>query len=181
MNVGQIKLVAMDIDGVLTDGSIIIGSNGFEAKSFNARDGLGLNILLKLGYEVLWITGRNSDIVVQRAKEIKIKHLRQGVVNKVQAIEELLTELNMNWENVLYIGDDLNDLLPLKKAAFACTVSNAGPEVKQVSDYITKAPGGAGAVREIIELFLKNEKRWPDALKLYLNPAREANSKGDVQ
>jgi 3-deoxy-D-manno-octulosonate 8-phosphate phosphatase (KDO 8-P phosphatase) len=175
----KIRLIA--VDGVLTDGSIIIGSNGFEAKSFNARDGLGLNILLKLGYEVLWVTGRSSDIVEHRAGELHIPHLLQGVVDKVQAIEELLVKINLSWENVMYIGDDLNDLGPLRKAALACTVNNACLEVKQYADYIAKVEGGAGAVREIIELFLKHEKRWPEALSLYTNPNRQTHSKGEVQ
>ena len=178
---GQIRLIAMDVDGVLTDGSIIIGSNGFEAKSFNARDGLGLNILLKLGYEVLWITGRSSDIVEHRASELHIPYLLQGVVNKVQAIEELLTKLNIGWENVMYIGDDLNDLVSLQKAELSCTVNTACSEVKQQADYIAKAAGGAGAVREIIELFLKQEKRWPEAVALYLNTNRQTKAKGEVQ
>lgn len=177
----QIRLIAMDVDGVLTDGSIVIGTNGFEAKSFNARDGLGLNILIKLGYEVLWITGRSSEIVERRAKELHIPHLLQGVVNKVQAIEELLAQLHLGWENVMYIGDDLNDLGSLQKAALSCTVNNACLEVKQAADYITKTAGGAGAVREIIELFLKHEKRWPEALILYANTNHQPQSKGEVQ
>lgn len=169
---GQIKLIAMDVDGVLTDGGIIIGTGGFEAKRFDARDGLGLNILITLGYKVLWVTGRRSDIVAKRAAELNITYLRQGVVNKVQAIGELLAESGLGWGNVLYIGDDLNDLLPLKKAALACTVANAPPEVKQAAGYVAKTTGGAGAVREIIESFLKQEKRWPEALALYLDPDR---------
>ena len=178
---GKIRLIAMDVDGVLTDGSIIFGSNGFEAKNFNARDGLGLNILVKLGYEVAWVTGRNSDIVERRAAELHIPHLLQGVVNKVQAIEGLLQELNLGWDNVLYIGDDLNDLGPLQKAAIGYAVSDACLEVKRHAAFITKAGGGAGAIREIIELFLKHEKRWPEALALYSDAARRKSSKGEIQ
>lgn len=183
MSSDKISLIAIDVDGVLTDGSIIMGSNGFEAKNFNARDGLGLNILVKLGYQVVWVTGRRSDIVEHRAAELHIPHLIQGVTNKVQAIEELLAKLNLGWENVMYIGDDLNDLAPLRKAALACTVNNACSEVKQQADFITKAVGGAGAVREIIELFLKHEKRWQEALALYSNPNYhcQKSSKGEVQ
>jgi 3-deoxy-D-manno-octulosonate 8-phosphate phosphatase (KDO 8-P phosphatase) len=183
MTPAKISLIAMDVDGVLTDGGIIIGSNGFEAKMFNARDGLGLSILMNLGYQVAWVTGRRSDIVERRANELHIPHLMQGITNKIQAIEELLAKLNLNWENVMYIGDDLNDLGPLQKAALTCTVNNACPEVKQQADYIAKAVGGAGAVREIIELFLKHERRWPEALELYLKPDHfgRKSSKGEIQ
>jgi 3-deoxy-D-manno-octulosonate 8-phosphate phosphatase (KDO 8-P phosphatase) len=179
----KISLIAMDVDGVLTDGSIIIGSNGFEAKNFNARDGLALNILVKLGYQVAWVTGRCSDIVEHRAGELHIPFLVQGATNKVQAIEELLVKLNLGWMNVMYIGDDLNDIAPLRKAGLACTVNDACSEVKQQADFITKAAGGAGAVREIIELFLKHEKRWQEALALYSNPecSCQKSSEGEIQ
>ncbi|HBE79722.1 MAG TPA: hypothetical protein DDW65_18385 [Firmicutes bacterium] len=178
---GKIRLIAMDVDGVLTDGRIIIGTDGFEAKCFNAQDGLGLSILLKLGYQVVWVTGRSSVIVERRASELHIPYLFQGVVNKAQVIENLLAEFNLGWENVLYIGDDLNDLIPLRKSALSCAVNNACLEVKQHADFVTKAYGGAGAVREIIELFLKREKRWPEALALYLRANPDGQSKGEIQ
>lgn len=180
---GQIRLIAMDVDGVLTDGSIIIGTGGFEAKMFSARDGLGLNVLVKLGYEVAWVTGRSSDIVAQRAKEVHIPHLMQGITHKVEAIEELLTKLNLGWNNVMYIGDDLNDWGPFQKAAVTFTVSNGCADIKERADYVTKAVGGAGAVREIIELFLKYEHRWTEAMDLYScsGHQRQTSSKGEIQ
>ena len=183
MALGQIRLIAMDVDGVLTDGSIIIGTGGFEAKMFSARDGLGLNVLVKLGYQVAWVTGRSSDIVTQRAKELHIPHLMQGITNKVEAIEELLIKLNLNWDNVMYIGDDLNDWGPFQKAAVTFTVSNGCTEIKERADYITNAVGGSGAVREIIELFLKHEQRWTEALDLYSGNGhqRQTSSKGEIQ
>jgi 3-deoxy-D-manno-octulosonate 8-phosphate phosphatase (KDO 8-P phosphatase) len=181
--VGQIRLIAMDVDGVLTDGSIIIGSDGFEAKMFSARDGLGLNVLLKLGYQVAWVTGRSSDIVAQRAKELHIPHLMQGITDKVEAIEELLVKLNLSWENVMYIGDDLNDWGPFQKAAVTCTVKNGCTDIKERADYITEAVGGSGAVREIIERFLKYEQRWTEALNLYSGSGHrsQTSSKGEIQ
>ncbi len=180
---GQIRLIAMDVDGVLTDGSIIIGTGGFEAKMFSARDGLGLNVLVKLGYEVAWVTGRSSDIVAQRAKELHIPHLMQGITYKVEAIEELLTKLNLGWNHVMYIGDDLNDWGPFQKAAVTFTVSNGCTEIKECADYITEAIGGSGAVREIVELFLKHEQRWTEALDLYssFSHHRRTSSKGEIQ
>jgi 3-deoxy-D-manno-octulosonate 8-phosphate phosphatase (KDO 8-P phosphatase) len=183
MAADKICLIAMDVDGVLTDGGIIIGTDGFEGKRFNARDGLGINILIKLGYQVVWVTGRRSDIIERRAAELNISHVIQGVTNKVQAVEELLVKLDLSWENVMYIGDDLNDLALLRKVALACAVHDACREVKLQADYIAKAAGGAGAVREIIEMFLKHAKRWPEALALYSNPDCDCqmSSKGDVQ
>lgn len=180
---GQIRLIAMDVDGVLTDGAIILGSNGFEAKRFNSQDGLGINVLVKLGYPVAWVTGRTSDIVEQRARELHITHLKQGMVDKVGAIEELLAGLKLKWENVLYIGDDLNDWGPFQKAAFTCTVHNGTSEIKRKADYITKACGGSGAIREIIELFLKHEGRWEEALALYSDHLYryQTLSKGEIQ
>ena len=179
---GQIRLIAMDVDGVLTDGSIIIGSNGFESKMFSARDGLGLNVLLKLGYEVAWVTGRSSDVVAQRAKELHIPHVMQGIVDKVEAIEALLAKVNLTWDNVLYIGDDLNDWGPFQKAVFTCTVSNGSTDMRERADYITEAVGGAGAVREIIELFLKHEQRWTEVIDLYSSLSHQRQlSKGEIQ
>ncbi|HBF38786.1 MAG TPA: 3-deoxy-D-manno-octulosonate 8-phosphate phosphatase [Firmicutes bacterium] len=180
---GQIRFIAMDVDGVLTDGSIILGTNGFEAKMFNAQDGLGINILVKLGYPVAWVTGRTSDIVERRARELHIPHLMQGITDKFEAIEELLAKLELGWENVMYIGDDLNDWGPFQRAAFTCTVRNGTSEIKQRADYITTAVGGSGAIREIIELFLKHEKRWGEALELYSNHfhSNQTTSKGEIQ
>jgi 3-deoxy-D-manno-octulosonate 8-phosphate phosphatase (KDO 8-P phosphatase) len=180
MSQARIKLIAMDVDGVLTDGGISLGSGGFEAKTFNVRDGLGLHLLIKLGYELAWITGRSSEVVERRACELKVQHVRQGVTDKAEALEQLLSRLGMGWENVLYIGDDLNDLVPLQKAAIACTVKNAGLEVKRVADYTAELNGGAGAVREIVEWFLKKELRWSEAVNLYLKGNPEAISEGEV-
>jgi 3-deoxy-D-manno-octulosonate 8-phosphate phosphatase (KDO 8-P phosphatase) len=180
MGQARIKLIAMDVDGVLTDGGIILGPGGFEAKTFNVRDGLGLHLLIKLGYELAWITGRSSEVVGRRAGELKVQHVKQGVTDKSEAVEELLSRLGLGWENVLYIGDDLNDLLPLQKAAIACTVKNAGLEVKSVADYTAELEGGSGAVREIVEWFLKKEQRWPEAVNLYLKNNSEATSEGEV-
>jgi 3-deoxy-D-manno-octulosonate 8-phosphate phosphatase (KDO 8-P phosphatase) len=152
----MIKLIVLDVDGTLTDGKIIYGENGEELKNFNAKDGLAIAVWIKkLGKKIAIITGRKSTIVEKRAKELGINHLYQGIYNKVEMIEKILKEENINWSEVASIGDDLNDMKMLKKSAISFAPNDASHYITNIVKKICKKNGGDGAVREMIEYICK--------------------------
>jgi 3-deoxy-D-manno-octulosonate 8-phosphate phosphatase (KDO 8-P phosphatase) len=155
----RVKLLLCDVDGVLTNGEVWIGE-GMELKRFNIQDGLGLVTLRREGIKVGWISSRASSATTQRAEELKIDFLVQRRGSKVEAVEQLLAEANLSWNSVCFVGDDIVDIGPLKRAGVAVAVANAVEETKAVADYITKAHGGYGAIREIVELILKAQGKW---------------------
>ena len=157
----RIKLLLCDVDGVLTDGSVFIGG-AREIKRFNIRDGLGLVFLRRAGFQVGWVSARPSAVTKLRAAELKIDFLvQQGDrTGKTGAVENLLRRLKLDWAAVCFVGDDVVDLGPLKRAGFAVAVGDARPEVKAAAHFVTRAPGGRGAVREVAELLLKAQDRW---------------------
>ncbi len=150
----KIKLFITDVDGVLTDGSLILGNNGEEFKSFNSQDGMGIKLLQKNDIKVAIITGRSSKIVENRAEELDIKEVYQGIDDKIKIFNNLLDKYSLNSNEVSYIGDDLNDLPVLNEVGLSFTVSNGVDKVKENVDYITEKSGGKGAVREAAELIL---------------------------
>ncbi|HKL76714.1 MAG TPA: 3-deoxy-manno-octulosonate-8-phosphatase KdsC [Halanaerobiales bacterium] len=150
----KIKLFITDVDGVLTDGSLILGNNGEEFKSFNSQDGMGIKLLQKNDIKVAIITGRSSKIVENRAEELDIKEVYQGIDDKIKTFNNLLDKYSLNSNEVSYIGDDLNDLPVLNEVGLSFTVSNGVDKVKENVDYITEKSGGKGAVREAAELIL---------------------------
>jgi 3-deoxy-D-manno-octulosonate 8-phosphate phosphatase (KDO 8-P phosphatase) len=150
----KIKLLVLDVDGVLTDGKLYISATGIESKAFNVRDGLGLKLLLKAGFEVAIISGRNSRAVRHRMRDLGIKHLYLGVENKIMALKKLQNKLRLSAKNISYIGDDLLDLPVMKQVGFSVAVYDAIPEVRRNADYITTAIGGNGAVREVCDLLI---------------------------
>ena len=156
-----IKLFLCDVDGVLTDGSIFIGGER-EFKRFNIRDGLGLVLARRAGLKVGWVSARPSLATKLRAEELKIDFLVQQSDNtsKTQAVENLLSELNLNWRDVCFVGDDIIDLGPLTRAGLAVAVGDAVTEAKAAAHYVTKQPGGRGAVREAVELILGVQGKW---------------------
>jgi 3-deoxy-D-manno-octulosonate 8-phosphate phosphatase (KDO 8-P phosphatase) len=164
----RIKLFLCDVDGVLTDGSIFIGGER-EFKRFNIRDGLGLVLARRAGLKVGWVSARPSLATKLRAEELKIDFLvQQGdAISKTQAAENLLAEQNLNWRDVCFVGDDVIDLGPLKRAGLAIAVGDAVAEAKRVAHYTTKAVGGRGAVREAVELILKAQGKWAHFVKKY--------------
>jgi len=165
----RIKLFLCDVDGVMTDGSIFIGGEK-EFKRFNIRDGLGLVLARRAGLKVGWVSARPSAATELRAKELKIDFLvQQGDhLSKTAAIEELLSREKLNWDDVCFVGDDVIDLGPLKRAGFAVAVADAVAEAKAAAHFVTKAPGGCGAVRETIELILRAQNKWEQFVKFYL-------------
>lgn len=147
-----IKLFAMDVDGILTDGAIYVSSEGSESKRFSIIDGLGLARLREAGIILAWISGRHSDSTTVRAKELKIPHLVQGKLDKVTGLRDLLEELNLDASQAVYMGDDVIDVDAIKHAGIGVTVPEAQPEAIAVADYVTTKAGGHGAVREVCNL-----------------------------
>lgn len=150
----KVKLFIMDVDGTLTDGKIYIGPQGEVFKAFNTKDGLGIKRLREKGIIPVIITGRNSEIVVARAKELGIDEIYQGIKDKLEVYRHLVDKYKVNDEEVAFIGDDLNDLPLLNKVGLSFGVADAVEAVRAAVDYVTKQKGGEGAVREAIDLIL---------------------------
>ena len=161
----MIKLVLLDVDGTLTDGGIYRGNNEEELKRFNVKDGYAIVNAQKLGIEFGIITGRKSELVEIRAKELKIKYLYQGISEKTVVLEEIIKKTGLTKGEIAYMGDDLNDLLIMKQVGLSGTPKDAVDEVIQVADFVSKKNGGSGAVREFIEHILKKDRKWEIFLK----------------
>ncbi len=155
-----IRMLLLDVDGVLTDGSILIGPKGEVHKSFNAMDGFGIRLAIENGLDVGIITGRQSDIVSYRAQELGLTEVFQGCHDKLKPFYEICKRRDLQPAHIAYIGDDLFDMPLLKRVGVSFSVSNAHPNVQQIADYVTQKPGGNGAVREVIELILKAQGKW---------------------
>ena len=153
----SIELIVLDVDGTLTDGKITYTQNGDEIKSFCVKDGLAIASWIKLGRQVAIITGRTSKIVERRAKELGIKYFYQGIHNKQEVLETLLEELTLTMENVASAGDDLNDYKMLKASKRSFVPANASLYVKEIASDILSSYGGSGAVREMVEILIKEE------------------------
>ncbi len=152
-----IKLLILDVDGVMTDGTIGFTPDGKEYKFFNTQDGLGIKRLQQHGIAVAIISGRSSDIVSYRAQELGIKHVFQGQQNKLAALQALQDQLNIEPRQIAHMGDDLPDLEIMKKVGLGIAVANAVDDVKAIADWHTTRSGGAGAVREACDLILKKQ------------------------
>ena len=164
----SVKLLALDVDGVLTDGTIYIGGEGEIFKGFNAKDGMGISCALRSGLEVAIITGRTSAIIRRRAEELGIKTVLEGVRDKAEALTKLAQGLQMTQENIAYIGDDLNDLPAFSIAGAAFAPGDAADEVCDAADIILSKAGGRGAVREAIEMILQAQDKWQAIVQGYL-------------
>ena len=156
----KIKLILLDVDGVLTDGGIIIDDRGVEAKRFDVRDGQGITSLIHFGIKVGFVTGRYSNIVRRRAKELGVTIVYQGVKNKVQIYDRIKRKTGLKDEQIAYMGDDILDLPILRKVGLAITVRDGWPGLRSRVDFMTKSGGGRGAVREVSELVLKVQDMW---------------------
>lgn len=153
----KIKLVAFDIDGVMTDGSLTFDENGVEYKTYNAKDGLGVVMLDRAGIVPAIITARNNGTVVHRAKILGITELYQGQKNKIFALEELMEKYKLSYEEIAYMGDDLPDICVLEKVGLPCCPADAVEEVIEVSKFVSTKGGGRGAVRELANFILKSQ------------------------
>lgn len=155
-----IRLIVMDVDGVLTDGRIFYNADGVETEAFFVRDGLGLRMAQQAGLLTAILTGRMSGAVTHRAKELGISEIHQGVLNKLEVYEMLLQRYGLTDEAAAYVGDDLNDLPLLGRAGLSAAPADAVPEVRAKVAYVTARSGGCGAVREVIDLILKAQGRY---------------------
>jgi 3-deoxy-D-manno-octulosonate 8-phosphate phosphatase (KDO 8-P phosphatase) len=164
----RIKLLLCDVDGVLTDGSVFIGGER-ELKRFNIRDGLGLVLLRRAGLKVGWVSARPSATTKMRAKELRIDFLvQQGdKLSKTGAVERLLAREKISWDEVCFVGDDVVDLGPLARAGLGVAVADARPEAKAAADFVTRAAGGRGAVREVVEMILQAQGKWEPVIAVY--------------
>ena len=154
----KIKLLAFDVDGVMTDGSITYDENGIEYKTFNVKDGHGLVRMRESGFITVIITARNNGTVKHRADNLKITELYQGQKYKLPALEELMKKYNLNYENISYMGDDIPDICVLEKVGLACCPDDAVKEVKNVCDFVSGKGGGKGAVRELCDFILESQE-----------------------
>lgn len=160
----DIKLVILDVDGVMTDGRIVIDDNGVESRNFDIKDGMGVVVLMLCGVEVAIITSKKSGAVRHRAEELKIKRFHEGIKKKIEPYEAMIAEMNITDAQVCYVGDDLVDLSMMKRVGLAVAVGDAVDDVKKHAAYVTKARGGYGAVREVAEMILKTQGKWDAVL-----------------
>ena len=163
----KIKMIILDVDGVLTYGSITIDSMGNESKTFNSKDGSGIKFGQRVGLKFAIITGRSSVAVDKRARELNIKDVYQNEKKKIEAYEKILSAYNLDDEEACYIGDDLVDMPVMKRVGYSVCVSDGAKEVCEIADYITKASGGKGAVREVIEKVIMVQGKWDEILSGY--------------
>ncbi len=168
IDLSKIKMLVLDVDGVLTDGSVIINADGTESKKFNLLDGHGIKMWHRAGFKVAIISGRASEATTVRAKQLEIEYVMQGCRKKLPAFELLLEETKLSAEEIAYIGDDLLDIPLVTRAGLGVAVENAVAELKQKADLTTTVPGGSGAVREVIEYILKNTQKWQGLMERYL-------------
>jgi 3-deoxy-D-manno-octulosonate 8-phosphate phosphatase (KDO 8-P phosphatase) len=164
----NIKLLILDVDGVLTDGSIILDNRGNEYKSFHVRDGHGIKMLLRAGILVALITGRQSEVVQRRARELGIKDVYQKCFNKMAAYHALAEKYSLSDKEVAYMGDDIVDVPVMKKVGMPVTVADADKRMRRYSLFITKNRGGRGAVREVTDLILNSKGLWKRIFDEYL-------------
>jgi 3-deoxy-D-manno-octulosonate 8-phosphate phosphatase (KDO 8-P phosphatase) len=155
------------VDGVLTDGRIVIDDAGLESKQFDVRDGHGLKILMRFGIDVVLLTGRRSRVVEHRAADLGITEVHQGILNKAEAFAEILKRRDLSPEAAACVGDDVVDIPILRRAGFSVAVADAVPEARRIADYVTQQGGGRGAVREVCEVILKAQNRWADVAVRY--------------
>jgi len=171
-----IKLIIVDVDGVLTDGTLVVGDAGENAKRFHVHDGLGLRLAMLAGKTVALMTSAGSEAVRRRAEQLGIEHVYQYVPDKGAAYQNLRDELGLRDDEVCYIGDDLIDLPAMTRAGLAVAVADAAEEVKAAAGLVTGRPGGRGAVREAVEHILKNEGVWEDTIARITEAGKAATS-----
>ena len=156
----KIRLLLLDVDGVLTDGAIIVDDRGVESKQFHVRDGQGISLLLRSGVDVGFVTGRRSNVVRHRAKDLGVRLVYQGVADKLACYEEIKRDHDLKNNQIAYVGDDLIDLPVLRLVGLAVSVADGWSELSSTVDYTTLERGGRGAVREVAELLLRAQKKW---------------------
>lgn len=165
----RVRLLALDVDGVMTDGSLYFQADGQESKTFNTLDGHGLKLLKRAGIHVAVITGRSSPMVTMRTRALGIDHVHQGVERKLPVLRDLCQRLSIEFDQVAYCGDDLPDLPCIGHAGVGISVPNAPLYIREQADWVTERAGGHGAVREICDRLLMSQGHWQSVLDTYLS------------
>ena len=163
----KIKLLLLDVDGVLTDGGIVMNDRGEEIKRFDVRDGHGIRLLLRAGLQVGLITGRTSKVVSHRARDLGIRIVYQKAYNKLEVYRKIKRKSRLRDHEIAYVADDIVDLPILRRVGLAMTVKDSWPGLKPEVDYVTAGEGGRGAVREVAELLLKAQGKWKELTRRY--------------
>jgi 3-deoxy-D-manno-octulosonate 8-phosphate phosphatase (KDO 8-P phosphatase) len=166
----SIRLLLLDVDGVLTDGTILLHGDGTESKTFHIRDGSAIVLAQRAGLQVGLLSARVSDATAQRAAQLGIRTVVQGASNKMQAYEQILRDASLTDAEVAYMGDDLLDVPVLRRAGLPAVPADAPAEIRAHAAWVSASPGGRGAVREFVELILKSQRRWEDALQEFCGP-----------
>jgi 3-deoxy-D-manno-octulosonate 8-phosphate phosphatase (KDO 8-P phosphatase) len=156
----KVTTFVFDIDGVLTDSTILLLGNGLQARRMNIKDGLGLQMAIKNGFRVVTISGSESEPVLERLKKLGVKDMKMSVVDKKSFISEFVSENNLKWEEILYMADDLPDIELMKIVGLPCCPADAVPEILELSKYISPVSGGCGCVRDVIQKVLKVQDKW---------------------
>jgi YrbI family 3-deoxy-D-manno-octulosonate 8-phosphate phosphatase len=164
-----IRLLLTDVDGVLTDGGVWLDNQGVESKCFNIHDGLAIRLWQQSGGQCGIITGRSSQVVKLRAVELDLDVVRQGVKEKLPEVQAIVAAMGLQAEQVAYLGDDLPDLPTIRFVGLGIAVADAPEEVRDAADYVTSVPGGRGAVREVVELILKNSGKWEKVIARFVD------------
>jgi len=164
----RVRVVLLDVDGVLTDGRIHAGPGGDDGRSFHARDGLGVRLGQQGGLTFGIVSGRRSVAVANRASELDIHEIHQGVVDKIACVDGILERLEVVRDAVCFIGDDLVDIPVMRRVGLAAAPSDAAPEAREAADFVTRSTGGRGAVREVVDLVLKASGKWQQVTKSFL-------------
>jgi 3-deoxy-D-manno-octulosonate 8-phosphate phosphatase (KDO 8-P phosphatase) len=165
----KIKLLISDVDGVFTDGKIYIADDGSEYKAFDAKDGIGIKLLLRSGVDVAIISGRKSATVEHRMHALGVKHIYQNQDHKLTIFNELVKKLNLNYDNIAYIGDDAPDVPLIIKAGLGIAVADATLAAREHADFVTTAKGGCSAIREVCELIMRSQNTLAQQLQFYFN------------
>ena len=163
----HIRLLLLDVDGVMTDGGIIYNALGIETKRFNVKDGHGIKMLQRYGIDVGIITGRTSIVVDNRARELGISLVYQGALTKLVCYEDIKVKTGLEDHHIAYMGDDVIDVPVLRRVGFSAAPQDALPEVRRVVDYVATCGGGNGAVREVCDHILKSSGAWPELVERY--------------
>ncbi len=166
---GQVRLLILDVDGVLTDGRLYFGPKEELCKVFHVRDGHGIKMVQQAGVDVAFVSGRRSDAAFRRAKELGVSLYHEGVRDKAGVLEELCRTLRLDTNQVAAVGDELVDLPLFTRVGLAVAVADAAPEVREAAHFVTEAPGGHGAVREVTDLILKACGRWEELVRPWLS------------
>lgn len=164
----RIKLLILDVDGVLTNGVMLFTPQGEELKGFHAQDGMGLRLLQDSGVEIGIITRRTSKALAERLNQLQIRHVYQGQLDKSKALNDILKQLSLNLEDLAYVGDDIPDLVVMRQVGLAIAVANATPPAIRIAHYQTQKRGGEGAVREVCEMIMEAQGTWQKTLEAYL-------------